>query len=50
MPPYGPPRSGGDGRNMLRPYGLADTYPSQEGIWAFAKYTLPLPIRRASLV
>ena len=31
MPPYGPPAQRGDGRNMLRPYGLADTYPSQEG-------------------
>ena len=26
-----PPLRRGDGRNMLRPYGLADTYPSQEG-------------------
>ncbi len=24
-----PPLRRGDGRNMLRPYGLADTYPSQ---------------------
>ena len=31
MPPYGPPAQRGDGLNMLRPYGFADTYPSQEG-------------------
>ena len=28
-PPYGPPALRGDGRNMLRPYGLTRTYPSQ---------------------
>ena len=28
-PPYGPPAMRGDGRNMLRPYGLARTYPCQ---------------------
>ena len=25
-PPYGPPAAQGDGRSMLRPYGLARTY------------------------
>ena len=25
------PRTAGDGRNMLRPYGLTRTYPSQPG-------------------
>ena len=29
--PYGLLALRGDGRNMLRPYGLAHTYPSQEG-------------------
>ena len=29
LPPYGPPARRGDGRNMLRPYGLTRTYPSQ---------------------
>ena len=27
----GPPLRRGDGRNMLRPYGLTRTYPSQRG-------------------
>ena len=31
MPPYGPPARRGDGRNMLRPYGLTRTYPSRQG-------------------
>ena len=30
-PPYGPPAARGDGRSVLRPYGLACTYTSQEG-------------------
>ena len=28
-PPYGPPARRGDGRSVLRPYGLACTYSSQ---------------------
>ncbi len=32
-PPYGPPAQRGDGRNMLRPYGLARTYPSRTSYW-----------------
>ena len=31
QPPYGPPAMRGDGRNMLRPYGLTRIYPGQGG-------------------
>ena len=49
-PPYGPPASQGDGRSMLRPYGLARIYPCQapqgEGLFP-ARHrhapTVPLP-------
>ena len=30
-PPMVPPQNGGTGRNMLRPYGLARTYPQSGG-------------------